>query len=144
MKNISLIPSLLLAGLLLIACSGQQTTPIPSGNVIKTEKGQYTQITVNDLQAMMKNKDFSFINVHVPFEGKINPTDAFIPYDQISQHLDQLPTDKNAKIVLYCRSGRMSAIAADTLANLGYTNVYDVKGGFNAWKAAGLPFDTNQ
>jgi rhodanese-related sulfurtransferase len=63
-------------------------------------------------------------------------TDLFIPYDQITDHLDQLP-DKDAPIVLYCRSGSMSTSAAKELAELGYTNVFEVDGGFSDWQAAG-------
>lgn len=114
------------------------------GKTVKTDKGQYTDISVPELQSMLKNKDFDFVNVHVPFEGKIPQTDALIPYDQIAQHLNQLPADKNAKIVLYCRSGNMSTTAANTLANLGYTHVFNLSGGFTAWEQAGLPIDKNQ
>ena len=105
---------------------------------------QYTDVSVAELQSMLQHKDFTFVNVHIPFQGKINPTDAFIPYNEIDQHLSQLPADKNAKIVLYCRSGSMSTEAAHTLADLGYTDVFNLSGGFNAWKAAGLPLDMNQ
>jgi phage shock protein E len=142
-KAILLITGVLLIALILSACAAQPAAST-AGKTVKTDKGQYTQITVSELQSMLKNKDFTFVNVHVPFEGKIDPTDVLIPYDQIDQHLNQLPADKNAKIVLYCRSGRMSAIAANTLANQGYTNVFDLAGGFDAWKQAGLPLNPTQ
>ena len=47
--------------------------------------------------------------------------------------------------MLYCRGDRMSGIAAETLAQAGYTDLYNVKGGMVAWKSAGyrLP-DKNQ
>jgi rhodanese-related sulfurtransferase len=67
----------------------------------------------------------------------LEQTDAFIPFDQITLHLDQLPTDKSAPVVLYCRSGRMSAIAARDLVNAGYTNVWDLAGGMLAWEKVG-------
>jgi rhodanese-related sulfurtransferase len=77
------------------------------------------------------------VNVHIPYEGEIAPTDAFIPFDQIGDHLDALPADKAAAIVLYCKSGRMSEIAANALVNLGYTGVSHLEGGMIEWQNAG-------
>lgn len=88
---------------------------------------------------MLANKDFTFINVHIPHEADIPNTDLSIAYNEIENNLDRLPADKNSKIVLYCSSGHMSKIAAETLAGLGYSNVLNLDGGMNAWEKAGLP-----
>jgi len=97
--------------LAVIVLAGCQSKPVLGENV-NVAGGSYKNVTVNELNEMLKNKDFVFVNVHIPFAGDIADTDLFIPYDQIEQNLLQLPPDKNAQIVLYCRSGRMSAIAA--------------------------------
>jgi rhodanese-related sulfurtransferase len=129
--------------LLLTACSNT-TTPQPAADVVgeqvTVDGGSYKDISVMELQTMLANKDFTFINVHIPFEGDIAGTDLSIPYDQISQNLDKIP-DKGAKIVLYCRSDRMSNIAAEVLVGLGYTNIYNLEGGMVDWEKAGFSIE---
>jgi rhodanese-related sulfurtransferase len=113
------------------------------GRAVTADGGQYRDVMVPELQAMLQSKNFPLINVHVPYAGDIPLTDASIRFDEITSHLDQLPTDKSAPIVLYCRTGPMSARAAQDLVRLGYTNVYNLVGGFNAWVEAGLPLERN-
>ena len=140
MKRIFII-TLVMGAILLAACSGS-TAPAATNEVvgkkISVSGGEYTDVSVAELQTMLENKDFTFVNTHIPFEGDIPNTDLTIPFDEIDQNLDQLPADKDAKIVLYCRSDRMSGIAAETLVELGYTNIWNLDGGFNDWEGAGL------
>jgi molybdopterin/thiamine biosynthesis adenylyltransferase/rhodanese-related sulfurtransferase len=53
---------------------------------------------------------------------------------------DQVP-EKSSEIILYCAGGTRSAMGAKSLADLGYTNVKSMAGGFSAWKRAGQKFD---
>lgn len=124
---------------LLFACGRAPAGQAQVGAPVAVEGGQYKDVTVAELQTMLGKKNFPLINVHVPFQGDLPNTDASIPFDQIIDHLDQLPADKNAPVVLYCRTGRMSVEAAGALVKAGYTNIYNLKGGFNAWRDAGLP-----
>jgi rhodanese-related sulfurtransferase len=93
-------------------------------------------IGVEELAGLLEGEEVTPVKVHIPYEGELPETDLFIPYDEVADYLDQLP-DKDAPVVLYCRSGGMSTSAAQELAALGYTNVMEVDGGFAAWKAAG-------
>ena len=110
---------------------------IAGGATGESALATYRNVTPGELAAMLQHKNFLLINVHVPYEGELRNTDLFIPYDEIAAHVDELPTDKDASLVLYCRSDAMSRSASETLAKLGYTQVYNLSGGFDAWQAAG-------
>lgn len=121
--------------LLLASCGGgsgsddsaaRSTTTSPSSVVGPKEFASY----------LAANPDVPLINVHIPYEGHIEGTDSFVAFDKIGGW-DGLPADKNAPLAIYCRSGNMSATAAMTLTEMGYHNVVDLKGGMNAWSAAG-------
>jgi rhodanese-related sulfurtransferase len=128
---------IVLAASLLLAACGAPTAPHDAPAPAAATAPGFTKINVDELAKIMDGpKDYTLVNVHVPFEGDLPGTDLSIPYDQIDQHLAELP-GKDAKIVLYCRSGRMSDIAGKRLAELGYTNVYDVTGGMVDWQASG-------
>ena len=136
MRSKSLVGLVVL--LLLAACS----TPAPAETGAQADQAAapaYTDISPQELNTMLENKDFLLVNTHIPFEGDLPDTDLSIPYNEIEENLRLLPTDKDAKIVLYCRSDRMSREAADELSQLGYTNLYNLEGGFTAWQKAGYP-----
>jgi rhodanese-related sulfurtransferase len=118
----------------LTACQGKPEEV--TGETVTTAGGLYRNVSADGL-------NFVFVNVHIPYAGNISGTDLSIAYDQITDpaNLAQLPVDKNAKIVLYCRSGRMSAIAAEKLVSLGYTNVWNLVGGMVDWENAGYEIE---
>ena len=68
--------------------------------------GRYTAVTPAALAAMLARKDFLFVNVHIPYQGEIERTDRFIPFDAIQAHRGELPARKDAKVVVYCGTSR--------------------------------------
>ena len=129
--------SIVILGLLTSACGNrplatatQQAATVP-----------YTDLDPAELASWMESEDLMLVNTHIPYEGEIPETDAFLPYDEIGSLLEQLPKDRSAPLILYCRSGRMSAIAADALSQLGFSNLFNLEGGMIAWEQAGLPLE---
>ncbi|MFL5565357.1 MAG: rhodanese-like domain-containing protein [Gemmatimonadaceae bacterium] len=59
----------------------------------------------------------------------------------IERDIEERVPDKNAELILYCGGGFRSALSADNLQRMGYTNVASMAGGWRAWQAAGAPIE---
>ena len=139
-KLIAIAGAVAVLGLLLVACGGADSGG--SGVASTTPSGGVAVLSPQDYQKALAVGDPFLVNVHVPYEGEIEATDAFVPFDKVKQNVNALPPDKDAPLYIYCRSGRMSAEAAIALREMGYTNIVDLAGGMEAWRAAGLPIVT--
>jgi phage shock protein E len=87
-------------------------------------------------------KGFVLIDVRSPEEhvqGFIPGTDLNIDFREIKTRHREIGVPLDEHVVVYCQSGHRSNIAAETLADLGYTHVYNVRGSMNAWVEAGYP-----
>lgn len=60
----------------------------------------------------------------------------------IERDIEKMVPDKSAELILYCGGGYRSALAADVLQQMGYTNVFSMAGGWKAWKDSGAPTTT--
>lgn len=109
------------------------------GKRVAVSGGSYRDVAPRQLSILLRHKTFKLVNVHIPYAGEIAHTDLFIPFDTFGRALAELPSKRGAMIVLYCRSGRMSDIAARQLVRLGYTNIWNLAGGMIAWQQQGLP-----
>lgn len=103
------------------------------GNFHQTITAQQAYSMINELT------DFILLDVRTSEEFLAIRIDGaiLIPYNEIADRAAAELPDKNAVILIYCRSGRRSANAARSLADMGYTNVYDF-GGIIDW-----PFDAD-
>jgi rhodanese-related sulfurtransferase len=60
----------------------------------------------------------------------------------IERDVETTVPDKSTELILYCGGGYRSALAADVLQTMGYTNVFSMAGGWKAWKESGAPIET--
>jgi hydroxyacylglutathione hydrolase len=100
--------------------------------------GQLPQITVEELDGWRAAQDLQIADVRRPAEwdeGHIEGA-MLLPLNQLAQTMEQL--DPDYPIAVHCKGGYRSAIAASMLRRAGFSQVMNVTGGFDAWKAAGL------
>jgi rhodanese-related sulfurtransferase len=90
----------------------------------------------DEFAARMDDPEAIVVNVHVPYEGEIQGTDLFVPFDEIVS-AGELPDNHDRPLLIYCRTGNMSAAATADLVEAGYTDVTDLDGGMVAWQATG-------
>lgn len=93
-------------------------------------------VSYEELQQSLSNKEVIVlldVRTQEEFDNGHIPGAVLLPYDEVEEKAGKLLPDKDREIVIYCRSGRRSAIAKDSLEALGYTNVKDF-GGMNRWQ----------
>lgn len=98
----------------------------------------YTQISSAQAKEMMENYEVTIVDVREQSEydaGHIENA-ILLPLGQIETQADTVLLDKDATILVYCRSGNRSREGAKKLVSLGYTNVYEM-GGIQNWQNQG-------
>ncbi len=133
----------LLLCIFLVSCKEAESIGIIGGSdgptaIIVAEKGEnimYEQITAEVAKNIMdSDEDYVILDVREQDEfdeGHI-PGAILIPYTEIDKTAEELLPQKDKQILVYCRSGRRSKIAAESLAKLGYTNIKEF-GGIIDW-----------
>jgi len=100
------------------------------------------ECTTMDVQGWIKGGvDFYLVDVREESEvasGRIEGA-KHIARGILERDVEVLIPDLHARIVLYCGGGYRSALAADSLQRMGYTEVYSMAGGMRAWRSAMLP-----
>jgi rhodanese-related sulfurtransferase len=122
------------------ATTPTSTTPSTQmpGTEVKLANGSYWTITPPQLAAM-NPAEYLLVNVDEAPMLIIAGTELFVKAAEIAQNLNKFPTDKNAKIVVYCIAGITSKSAAEQLVAAGYTRVMHLDGGTMKWQALGYP-----
>ena len=129
--------------ILLTACGNDGSIGIIGGadgptSIIIAEKGEkamYQQITAEEAKKIMDSGEEHIIldtREQDEFDEGHIPGAILIPYTEIENMAEEMMPDKDQLILVYCRSGRRSKIAAESLSKLGYTNVKEF-GGIIDW-----------
>ena len=101
----------------------------------KGEKAMYEQISAEEAKKIMDSGEEHIIldtREQDEFDKGHIPAAILIPYTEIENKAEEIIPDKDKLILVYCRSGRRSKIAAENLAKIGYTNVKEF-GGIIDW-----------
>lgn len=137
MKKRMMAAVMLAFGILMVsACSKAEAPAEATGGEGQGAAGVYQTITAEQAQRMMEASDkVMVVDVRTKSEydqGHIEGA-MLIPYDRMRKEAGSKLPHKDAVILVYCRSGNRSAVAAKELADMGYTAVYDF-GGINDWR----------
>lgn len=131
LKKILVMILLLLYSLWAVGCANQS----PAENSSKQKNGEYHKITAQEAKSRIdKNPSVVIVDVRTKEEYQENHIDkaVLLPLQQLTQQANTILPDKNAEILIYCRSGNRSHQAAEKLIEMGYTAVYDF-GGIQEW-----------
>ena len=150
MKKRMMVILLISMALILLACSDITTrqTKDEEEHMIEVNTAgkvvEYTNIKPEDAKKRLEStKGTILLDVRTPEEYAEEhiPGSILIPLDELSEKAAGMMTDKDAEIIIYCRSGNRSVTAANALIEMGYTHVYNL-GGIKDWpyeKESGAP-----
>lgn len=113
--------------------------------LVEEAKGRIRECTIEHVKTKLDHrKPFHFIDIREDHEyAKDHAKGArHLGRGILERDIETAIPDKQAEIVLYCGGGYRSALSADSLRQMGYTNVWSMDGGIRAWREAGYPIET--
>ena len=112
--------------------------------LVEQTRPHINELTVDDVkQKLDRGEKFHLVDVREESEWTAGhlPEATHLGKGIIERDIEEKIPDINAEIVLYCGGGFRSALAADNLQKMGYTNVISMDGGFRGWQEKGLPVE---
>ena len=111
--------------------------------IVDDAKRRVREVTVDDIKARLdRGENFYLVDVREESEYAKDhlPKAIHLGKGVIERDIEARVPDFNAPVVLYCGGGFRSALAADNLQKMGYSNVVSMDGGVRDWRAKGYPF----
>ncbi len=137
------LAALALAGALvtvpLAACSSSGSVSVTQGTVAASAPANGGHLEAADFAAALKRPNTVILDVRTPAEFAQGHLENAVNLDiEGADFINQLgQIDKTKAYAVYCRSGNRSGVALQQMAQLGFTDAYDLKGGIGAWESAG-------
>jgi len=112
--------------------------------IVNDAKSRIREVTVDETrERMIANEGVRLIDVREDNEWQAAHAAGaeHLGKGIIERDIEEKVPDKSTEVILYCGGGFRSALAADVLQDMGYTNVFSMAGGWKAWKDSGAPIE---
>src|ERR1044072_3121486 len=112
--------------------------------IVDDAKSRVREVSVAETQQRMReNSDAKLLDVREENEWDAAHAAGAIHLGKgiIERDIETTVPEKDTELILYCGGGYRSALAADVLQTMGYTNVFSMAGGWKAWKESGAPVE---
>ena len=112
--------------------------------LVADAKQRITEISAEEARAQVARGEAVLIDVREESDWRSGHAEGarHLSKGVIELEIEEQVPDPNQPIICYCGGGSRSALATDAVQKMGYTNVRSLAGGLRAWKAAGLPTET--
>ena len=117
--------------------------PKSYADLLREARAQIREVTPQEVEALPSGAA-TVVDVREASEWEQGhlPGAHHVSKSYIEQQIEAAAPDRDAPLILYCAGGIRSLFAAQTVADMGYTDVASMSGGFQAWKGAGFDFET--
>jgi rhodanese-related sulfurtransferase len=142
-KNRIIMITLVLFAVSLVASAALFADGMTGADFIKQAKSVIDTVTVPEAKGLFDSGGYVFVDVREPNETQMGniPGAVLVPRGLLEFRFPGTVEDKDAKIVVYCKSGGRSALATYALLHMGYRNVVSMDGGWSAWEEASFPVE---
>jgi len=129
--------------ILAFAVPQAMTKEMGADDFVAEAKKDVCEISVSDAKGVLDKGGCVFLDCREPKEYKMGhvPGAVNIPRGLMEWKVSKKIPDKTAKIVVYCKVGGRGCLSACTLCRMGYKNVVNIAGGWQAWEKAGYPVE---
>jgi len=142
-KSLVLLVMLMLSTVFAFHGSLALAKDMTANDLVAEAKKNITMISVEDAKALLDKGGVVFLDCREPKEYKSGhiPGAINIPRGLLEFKIGSKISDKNASVVIYCKSGGRASLGCCSIQTMGYKNVKNLDGGWKAWAKAGYPVD---